>query len=177
MALILLGKSCSGKDTIRNELINLGMKPVVAYTTRPARPGEVDGVTYHFVSEEDFKSRKLDAVRKFNVAHGQTWYYGQDFAEVTDNSVVIVDPSGLKDYQTDVFIDAVSFYIKVPEEILFTRAINRGGDTEEIERRIKADNRDFQSLESKVDYVIQNARGNVKKTAKAIYDLYWNTVW
>jgi guanylate kinase len=29
----------------------------VSYTTRPPRPGEVDGVHYHFISREDFQAR------------------------------------------------------------------------------------------------------------------------
>ena len=49
--LLLVGKTCSGKDTIQNELIKRGMEPVVSYTTRPPRHGEVDDKTYHFISE------------------------------------------------------------------------------------------------------------------------------
>ncbi len=35
--LLLCGKSCAGKDTIQKELIKIGMKSVVTYTTRPPR--------------------------------------------------------------------------------------------------------------------------------------------
>ena len=48
----LTGKSCAGKDSIYNILIKdeeLGLRPIIRYTTRPIRDGEVDGVTYHFV--------------------------------------------------------------------------------------------------------------------------------
>ena len=51
----LMGKSASGKDTIYQKLMQdeeLMLNPIVLYTTRPIRDGELDGVDYHFVSEE-----------------------------------------------------------------------------------------------------------------------------
>lgn len=46
--LVLMGKSCSGKDTIANELVNKhGYENFVSYTTRPMRDGEVQDQTYH----------------------------------------------------------------------------------------------------------------------------------
>ena len=51
----IMGKSASGKDSIYNELKqkeNLQLKPLVLYTTRPIREGEVEGREYFFVNEE-----------------------------------------------------------------------------------------------------------------------------
>ena len=53
--LVLVGKTCSGKDTIKKELVKLGMTPIIAYTTRPMRNGEVDGETYYFISKDEFE--------------------------------------------------------------------------------------------------------------------------
>ncbi len=50
--LLLVGKSASGKDTIQKELIKMGMKAVVSYTTRSPRKGEIDGIAYHFITKE-----------------------------------------------------------------------------------------------------------------------------
>ena len=51
--LVLMGKSCSGKDTIANELVNKhGYESLVSYTTRPMRDGEIQDQTYHFISED-----------------------------------------------------------------------------------------------------------------------------
>ena len=50
----LLGKSCSGKDTIYKKLLadeSLGLVPFVTYTTRPMRAGEQEGREYHFTDE------------------------------------------------------------------------------------------------------------------------------
>jgi guanylate kinase len=56
---VLSGPSGAGKGTIIREALT--RRPDVVYsisaTTRPARPGERDGVHYHFVSEDEFRSR------------------------------------------------------------------------------------------------------------------------
>ena len=47
----VLGKSCSGKDTIFKKLKEdreLNLNTVTGYTTRPMREGEINGVEYFF---------------------------------------------------------------------------------------------------------------------------------
>ena len=53
----LVGKSCSGKDTLYARILERcpELVPVILHTTRPMRPGEVDGQTYHFVSEAQLR--------------------------------------------------------------------------------------------------------------------------
>lgn len=46
--IILVGKSCSGKDTVVKELTKMGYNKIVTCTTRPPRPGEINGREYHF---------------------------------------------------------------------------------------------------------------------------------
>ena len=50
----IMGKSSSGKDTMFRELKReLPMlRTVTLYTTRPMREGEIEGVEYHFVTDE-----------------------------------------------------------------------------------------------------------------------------
>lgn len=56
---VISAPSGSGKTTLSKRLMadNLGLVLSVSMTTRPPRPGEKDGVDYHFVSEKKFKSR------------------------------------------------------------------------------------------------------------------------
>ena len=49
--LLLVGKMASGKDTLKKELINMGMESIVTYTTRPPRPDEINGISYHFITQ------------------------------------------------------------------------------------------------------------------------------
>ncbi len=56
--IILTGPSGAGKDTIMNELLidpELSMDRIVTYASRDPRPGEIDGVDYHFVSSLQFE--------------------------------------------------------------------------------------------------------------------------
>ena len=55
---VLSSPSGAGKSTIARKLLaaddEIGMS--VSYTTRPIRPGEVDGVDYHFIDLETFRA-------------------------------------------------------------------------------------------------------------------------
>jgi guanylate kinase len=57
LLLVLSGPSGVGKDAVVNRMKELGRKPhyVVTVTTRTQRPGEVDGLPYHFLSQEEFE--------------------------------------------------------------------------------------------------------------------------
>ena len=74
--IVLVGESASGKSTIEKILADkYGYKKTVSYTTRPPRDGEVNGVDYHFISEDEY-------IEKFNskyfVETGayNGWFYG-----------------------------------------------------------------------------------------------------
>ena len=57
LLIVISGPSGVGKDTVIKRLLELdpNLRYSVSYTTRPPRPGEVDGVNYHFVSREEFE--------------------------------------------------------------------------------------------------------------------------
>ena len=46
--IVILGKTCSGKDTVVNRLIEkYEYERIISYTTRPKRKGEIQDKTYH----------------------------------------------------------------------------------------------------------------------------------
>jgi guanylate kinase len=57
LLIVISGPSGVGKDTVIKHLLDLDpkLKYSVSYTTRPPRPGEVDGVDYRFVNREEFE--------------------------------------------------------------------------------------------------------------------------
>ena len=68
---VISGPSGVGKGTVCKALLaELGEGPnrqltlSISATTRPMRPGEVDGVNYHFLSQEDFLRRVDNGDRK-----------------------------------------------------------------------------------------------------------------
>ena len=59
MLVILSGVSGAGKDTIKKELIKR-MENVISlpsFTSRGPRPGEEEGIQYHFITKEQFEEK------------------------------------------------------------------------------------------------------------------------
>ena len=56
LLIIVSGPSGAGKDSIVEALIQRGLplRMAITATTRSPRPGEQDGVDYHFISPEEF---------------------------------------------------------------------------------------------------------------------------
>ena len=96
--LLLVGKSASGKDTVKKELIKMGMKAVVTYATRPPRNGEIDGVTYHFITKEEFLNKELPEVKLISAE--ATYLLWLDCKEISNSSEelnnFICDETGLR---------------------------------------------------------------------------------
>ena len=77
MLLILSGVAGSGKDTIKKELIKRmeNVESLPSYTSRPQRPGDINGQTYCFVTKEEFeKMLENDEFYEYDVHHNN--YYG-----------------------------------------------------------------------------------------------------
>ena len=62
---VLSGPSGAGKGTLRRLLFQRlpGLAYSVSCTTRQPRPGETEGVEYHFVSEEAFREMIAQGIR------------------------------------------------------------------------------------------------------------------
>lgn len=161
--LLLVGKSASGKDTIQKELIKMGMKAVVSYTTRPPRNGEIDGVTYHFITKEEFFNKEKQGffaeTTSYNVANGETWYYGSAIEDLTDDKVFIVNPEGLRQIKRIKSLNPIAFYIMANEEIIWNRLRQRGDDSSEARRRLNADDIDFSDINKDIDFSLRNDLG------------------
>lgn len=154
--IVLVGESASGKSTIEKELISKHhFNKIVTYTTRPPRPGEVDGVDYHFVDKSQF--RKLKGQDFFcETAVYNEWCYGTAKKDSKDDTIIIVTPHGLRQLKKDSDLHIISFYIKVPRRDRLIKALQRGDNLEEAYRRSLSDVGQFDGIEDEVDYVIEN---------------------
>ena len=84
---VVSGPAGVGKTTVLRRLFQCAPVPLVASvsaTTRPPRPGETDGVDYHFLSEEEFAElrRRGEFLEAFEV-FGLGYWYGTLLREVT----------------------------------------------------------------------------------------------
>lgn len=162
MLTILLGKTCSGKTIIREKLVERGKKPIVTYTTRPIRDGEIDGVDYNFIDNADFTAKVMDgffAEWKYYETVAGTWFYGsarKDY-ENADNSVIILTPAGYADFlKLCPDVEHKAIYIYANNKTIKDRLQLRGDSKDEAGRRIQADNLDFKNLENHVDKIFYN---------------------
>jgi len=150
-----VGESASGKSTIEKQLVNYGYSKIVSYTTRPMREGEVNGIDYHYISEEDFLYHlKINFFAEYTIYNG--WYYGIAHEDCLDNSVVVVEPHGFRQLLKIPNLHIKSFYIQVPERVRLKRMVDRGDNLMEVFRRIFSDQGLFQFIDKEVDYVVQN---------------------
>ncbi len=97
----LLGKSCSGKDTIYKRLLSdgsLGLIPLVTYTTRPMRSGEQEGREYHFTDEKGFEdlkdSGKVIEDRSYDTVYGLWRYFTVDDGTFDPNGRNVIAAAG-----------------------------------------------------------------------------------
>ena len=164
MLIVLCGKTCSGKDTICQELVKKGFSKIVTYTSRPPRQGEVNGYTYHFITDEEFHKKIKEGFfleyKSYTVADGSVWYYGSPKEEFysDENSVIILTPDGYEDF-LKLNIPHKSIYIYANINTIKERLISRGDDKAEAQRRIEHDNQDFKGLEYKVNDIVYNNKG------------------
>lgn len=56
---LISGPSGVGKTSIINILLsnNANLKKLVSYTTRPMRPGEIEGHTYYYIAKDEFNEK------------------------------------------------------------------------------------------------------------------------
>ncbi len=172
MILFFLGPSASGKDYFRGWLIKnySFLSEIVLHTTRPMRLGEIDGVSYNFVTMEEMdrleKENLLIERRDYNTISG-VWSYATSASAIDSNKIHLVTgtpkmlESFINYYGNDMPITI--FYIHVDNTVRLTRAMNRaensGESIDEVKRRYLSDMDDF-SLENlekfKPLYIINN---------------------
>lgn len=175
--LLLMGKTCAGKDTIQRILISkYGMKNVISYTTRPMRVGETNGVQYWFITEEEFLRKVKEGffaeIITYTDKNGNTIYYGGAKEDFSDEKVMIVNVDGLNQIREFDDINSVAFYLNVSDEVIRQRLIERGDDVETAKSRVEQDNDMFSEIESKVEYVLNNENVIPEKMAEKIYNMY-----
>lgn len=144
---IVSGPSGAGKTTVLRGVFQRCRQPLVASvsaTTRPRRPGEVDGVHYHFLDTEEFDTRRQrgDFLECFEV-FGRGHWYGTLREEVLTGLragkwvVLEIDVQGALAV-IQQYPEAISIFVR-PEslEVLERRLRGRGTESEEaVGRRL-----------------------------------------
>lgn len=155
----IFGKSSTGKDTIYKSLMEnkeLGLRPVVPYTTRPMRAKETPGVEYHFTDEEELSrlqaAGKVIELRAYETVHGIWKYFTvdgkhMDLANYNYAMVGVLDSFlAIREYYGADKV--IPIYIEVEDGERLQRALDRERSQEEPKyaemcRRFLTDSADF----------------------------------
>ncbi len=151
---IVSGPSGAGKTSLLKLVFQRSIRPLassISATTRPPRPGEVDGEDYYFLSPAEFERRRLggEFLECFEVFDRGVWY-GTLASEVTPSLlagkwvVLEIDVQGtLAVLQR--FPDAITIFVRPASlEELERRLRSRGTESDEaICRRLDAARREL----------------------------------
>ena len=131
--IVLTGPSGVGKDTVLRELFDLdpSLAYCVSYTTRPPRPGEIEGVSYYFVDEATFRSMiERDEFFEWSTVYGEL--KGRTFETVDRaiasgrDTVIKIDVQGADKVRARIGDRGTYIYLLPPSmEALEQRLIER----------------------------------------------------
>ena len=160
---IVAAPSGAGKSTLVNALLKResAIRLSVSYTSRGPRPGEQDGVHYHFVSSDVFMEMvERGEFFEYAIVHGDL--KGTARSAVEQQLALGVDVLLEIDYQGARLVrhlmpDAISIFILPPSrEELERRLRSRAQDSDEVNRRRLAGSRAEISHAHEFDYIIVN---------------------
>lgn len=160
---VVSAPSGAGKTSLVKALLEStpGLHVSVSHTTRPQRPGEVNGVNYHFVTPEQF-SRMLEQDAFLEHAEVFGNLYGTSKQSVLDqlnagqDVVLEIDWQGAEQVRKQS-PHAVGVFILPPSrDALQTRLTGRGQDADEVISRRMAQSTEQISHYVEFDYLIIN---------------------
>ena len=160
---VISAPSGAGKTSLVKALLEstLNLEVSVSHTTRAIRPGETDGINYHFVDESDFESIR-DANGFFEWAQVFGNFYGTSSQAIQEkladgiDVILEIDWQGARQVKALVST-AISIFVLPPSTAALRRRLtDRGQDNDEIiEGRMQAA-RDEIAHYSEADFIVLN---------------------
>ncbi len=159
---VISGASGVGKGTVLGIMMKKrgDLSFSVSATTRPPRPGEVDGVHYYFVTKERFEEMIARGEFLEYDVHAKN-YYGTPRAQAEEkqaNGPVLLDiePNGAKQVKRSA-PDAVLIFLMPPSMQELERRLRGRGDTPEDQIQVRMERAVWEMEQrSWYDYVVTN---------------------
>lgn len=158
---IVYGPSGAGKTTLIREAmctlaIECPLHPVVTYTTRAPRPGEQEGVDYHFITMEQFKEKKdnnlfIHTTQMLTASYGLASSIVQELKN-GKSYIVSLDHHGARALKKSIE-NTVLLWIDAPLDELKLRMNKRNGDTpEQIAKRFALAEQEIKQERARNEY-------------------------
>lgn len=155
--------SGAGKTSLVNALLKQcgGITVSVSHTTRPMRPGERDGVNYHFVDEHTFMdmlgaSAFLEHARVFHNYYGTSRDWVAQTLDSGQDVILEIDWQGAEQIRRLV-PDCIGIFILPPSlAVLEQRLTGRGQDDDSVIRHRLAEAQQELSHYVEADYLVIN---------------------
>lgn len=183
--IIITGATVSGKDTVVAALLKAhpSWKKVVTTTTRPIRPGEIDGEDYYFISVEAFQEMKekdefLETVEYAGNNYGTTKstldpvFQGHNLIwriDASRSSEInkLFDNCFDKETAQNIKANTKVIYLKLPDDATRQKHfLKRGMEKSDIAKRIKQDEIDWDL--GKFENIVINYDGQLNKTIEEV---------
>lgn len=171
--IILVGASASGKTEIAKILIEkYDYSKCITTTTREKREGEINGLSYHFVTKEQFK----DLLNKNAFVENATYqneYYGTQKKDLGKEGVIILEPTGANSLHEHLKDEAFIVLIQSSKKLRKKRMINRGDCKHKIKERLKKDDKIFSKKNLlSLNLLLENSTQTINELASIINDEY-----
>lgn len=169
--LVLAGPAGSGKTTLCERMVAEvpGFERIVTTTTRAPRPGEVNGVHYHFFSPEQFDAKvAAGEFLEWAWVHKTGNRYGTLASSVLDplaagrSLIINVDVQGVQNFRKAAETNPLlakrmgTVFINVPIPELRVRLTGRGETETEISHRMETAERELLEI-GKFDFVVNSS--------------------
>lgn len=174
---IISSPSGAGKTTLARRLLaaDSGIEMSVSVTTRAPRPGEQDGVDYHFIDRDRFETMKsrgelLEWARVFDNHYGTPRQPVEAAIAAGKDVLFDIDWQGAQQLSEKLKGDVVLVFVLPPSgNVLEDRLKSRAQDSAEIvARRMAAASAEI-SHWAEYDYVIVNTE--IEKSAAAVQSI------
>jgi guanylate kinase len=170
---IITGPAGAGEDSIIKELGRyIDFEKIITTTSRPMRSEDKEGVSYYFISKEDFeKGIKENGFFEYALEDNGNYYGGtydelERVKKITKPVIWKIDYKGVINAKR-ILPKVKSIYIYIPLELIEKRLKNRGDSLEIIQSRLNYA-KGWYDNEHIFDFKVENEEGKLNEAVKKV---------